>query len=121
MLAIAIIVVVFTAMLVCFGVMLVALCRTMDQANTIGMLGGMVMAGLGGALAPVSSFPGWVQSVAPFTPAYWVLDALRRLTLEHATLADVAPATGIALAFAAGFALIAALCFRSSAVKIGTT
>jgi hypothetical protein len=33
----------------------------------------------------------------------------------------VAPATGIALAFAAGFALIAALCFRSSAVKIGTT
>ena len=99
----------------------IALCRTMDQANTIGMLGGMVMAGLGGALAPVSSFPGWVQSVAPFTPAYWVLDALRRLTLEHATLADVAPATGIALAFAAGFALIAALCFRSSAVKIGTT
>lgn len=119
--AIAIVVVVFTGMLVCFGVMLVALCRTMDQANTIGMLGGMVMAGLGGALAPVSSFPGWVQSVAPFTPAYWVLDALRRLTLEHATLADVAPATGIALAFAAGFALIAALCFRSSAVKIGTT
>lgn len=77
--------------------------------------------GLGGALAPVSSFPGWVQSVAPFTPAYWVLDALRRLTLEHATLADVAPATGIALAFAAGFALITALVLRSSAVKIGTT
>ena len=52
--AIAIVVVVFTAMLVCFGVMLVALCRTMDQANTIGMLGGMVMAGLGGALAALA-------------------------------------------------------------------
>ena len=101
--------------------MLVALFRTMGQAMVIGNLGGMLMTGLGGALAPVASFPDWAQTVAHFSPAYWVLDALGRLTLEHATLADVLPALGGTRSFAAAFALVAELCFRSNTVKVGTT
>jgi ABC-2 type transport system permease protein len=120
-LAIGIVVIVFTVMLVAFGVMLVALFRTMDQAMVIGNLGGMLMTGLGGALAPVASFPNWAQTVAHFSPAYWVLNALGRLTLEHATLADVLPALGVTLSFAAAFTLVAALRFRSNTVKVGTT
>lgn len=120
-LAIGIVVIVFTAMLVAFGVMLVALFRTMDQADTVGMLVGMLLAGLGGALAPVASFPGWVQSLAHVSPAFWVLDALRRLTLDSAHLTDVMPAIIGTLAFTAGFALIAAVSFRSNAMKVGTT
>ncbi|MEE8738377.1 MAG: ABC transporter permease [Bifidobacterium sp.] len=119
--AIALVMLAFTVMLVAFAVMLVSVCATMDQANTIGMLGGMVMAGIGGALAPVSSFPRWVGDLAHCSPAYWTLDALHRLTLEHADMLDVAPAIGMILLFAMVFALVSGLCFRANADKVGTT
>lgn len=119
--ALAIVVASFVAMLVAYGVMLVAVFRTMDQALVIGNLGGMVMAGLGGSLAPASSLPHWAQAVAHVTPAYWALDALRRITLERAGLADVAKPLTILLGFALAFALVAALRFRPSDTKIGTT
>lgn len=121
LLAVAVVAVVFTVMLIAFGVMLVALFRTMDQAMVVSNLGGMVMAGLGGALAPVSSFPEWARHLSHFSPAYWVLDALQRLTLDHAALGDVVPALVVMAAVAAGFALVGALCFRGDTVKVGTT
>ncbi len=111
----------FVAMVVAYAVMLVALCPTMDLALVLGNLGGMVMAGLGGALAPVSSLPQWAQAVAHLSPAYWALDAMRSITLDHARLPDVAGSLGVLLLFTAGFAAVAAWRFRPSAVKIGTT
>jgi ABC-2 type transport system permease protein len=51
-LALAAILAVFVAALVLFGVMLVAVFATLDEAMVTGNLGGMVMAGLGGALLP---------------------------------------------------------------------
>jgi ABC-2 type transport system permease protein len=111
----------FDAMVVAFAVMLVAVFSTMDQALVIGNLGGMVMAGLGGALAPASSLPGWAQAIAHVTPAYWTLTALRDITLNGAGLARVAPALLVIGAFTAGFALVAGLRFRPSDPKVGTT
>ncbi|HEX7658603.1 MAG TPA: ABC transporter permease [Pseudonocardiaceae bacterium] len=120
-LGIAAVLIVFNVMLVAFGVMLVALFRTMDQAMVVGNLGGMIMAGLGGALSSVDSFPAWARNLAPVSPAYWTLDAVRHLTLDHGGFADVLPAIGITVAFAVGFAIVAGLRFRATAVKVGTT
>jgi ABC-2 type transport system permease protein len=111
----------FVAMLVTFGVMLVAVFPTMDLALVIGNLGGLVMAGLGGALAPVTALPWWAQDAARATPAYWALDALRRITLDHAGIRDVLPAVGVIAAFAIGFSMVAAWRFQPTATKIGTT
>lgn len=120
-LALVVVLALFDAMVVAFGVMLVAVFSTMDQALVIGNLGGMVMAGLGGALAPASSLPGWAQAVAHLTPTYWTLAALRDITLNGAGLARVIPALLVIGGFAVVFALIAGLRFRPTDSKVGTT
>ncbi|MGA3184221.1 MAG: ABC transporter permease [Candidatus Dormibacteria bacterium] len=119
--ALAAVAVVFTAMLVAYAVMLVAICPTMDMALVLGNLGGMVMAGLGGALAPVSSLPQWAQVVAHLSPAYWALIAMRSITLDHAGLVNVAGSLAMLLLFGAAFSAVAAWRFRPATAKIGTT
>ncbi len=121
LLALAVVLVTFVAALSAFGVLLVALFATMDQALVIGNLGGMVMAGLGGALAPASTLPGWAQAVAHLTPAYWALRALHDVTLDGAGVRQVAVPTLILLGFALVFAAVAAWRFRPAAPKVGTT
>jgi ABC-2 type transport system permease protein len=119
--ALAVVVAVFVAMLAAFAVMLVAVFPTMDLALVLGNLGGMVMAGFGGALTPVTSLPGWAQAVARGTPAYWALDALHRITLDGAGLTQVLLPTGVILLFGVLFGAVAAWRFRPGTVKVGTT
>lgn len=119
--AMLVVVAAFVAMLVAYGVMLVAVFPTMDLALVIGNLGGMVMAGLGGALAPVSALPLWAQGVARLSPAYWALDSLRAITLDGAGVSDVLPALSVVFAFGATFTLVALWRFQPSAAKVGTT
>lgn len=120
-LALAVILVAFTFALTSFGTMLVALFRTMDAVMVIGSLGGMVMAGLGGAFNPIASLPTWVQSVAIASPAYWALDALQRITLDGATLLDIGGHALALVGFGFAFAVVTGLRFRASDAKIGTT
>jgi ABC-2 type transport system permease protein len=121
MVALAIAVATFVAVLVAFGVMLVAVFRTMDQALVIGNVGGMLMAGLGGALSPASSLPGWAQALAHASPAYWALQVMSDISLRHAGLGHlVAPLLAL-LGFGALFSGVAAVRFRASDAKIGTT
>jgi len=79
------------------------------------------MAGLGGALAPVSSLPQWAQVVAHLSPAYWALIAMRSITLDHAGLVNVAGSLAMLLLFGAAFSAVAAWRFRPATAKIGTT
>ena len=93
----------------------------MDQALVVGNLGGMLMSGIGGALAPTLSLPGWMQAVSRGTPAYWAMSAFRDLTLAHATLGAVEGRIAILLAFALGFLAVALTQFKPSDAKVGTT
>jgi len=120
-LALSAIVAVFVATLVLFGTMLVAVFKSLDQAMVLGNLGGMVMAGLGGAIAPVSSLPGWARLLAHMTPPYWCLQAMRDVTLKQAGLADVLGDLAVLAGFAAAFAAVVAARFRLTDSKVGTT
>ncbi|MBT8228260.1 MAG: ABC transporter permease [Dactylosporangium sp.] len=119
--ALAVVVATFVATLVAFGVALVASFSTMDQVLVVGNLGGMVMAGLGGALAPAATLPGWAQAAAHATPAYWGLEAIRDITVDGAGLADVAPALLALVGFTLAFAAVVAWRFRPADAKVGTT
>jgi ABC-2 type transport system permease protein len=119
--ALALVLASFAAMLVTYGVMLVAVFRSMDLALVVGNLGGMLMAGVGGAFAPVSSLPQWAQAVAPFSPAYWAIDAMRQVTLNHADLSQIAPSLGVMTLFSVGFSAIVAWRFRVATTKVGTS
>lgn len=119
--AIGVVIAAFVATLVMFGVMLFAALSTLDQAMALGNLGGMVMAGLGGALTPASTLPGWARAIGHATPAYWTLQSLHDITLNHAGLSDLGPTLGVLAAFTVGFGLIAAWRFRPTDDKVGTT
>lgn len=111
----------FSLTLACFGLLAVALFATMDQALAAGNLLGMLMAGLGGAMGPVAAFPHWARLLAHASPAYWALLSVRRVSLDHASVADIAPELAAVLAFGAGFAVLAALRFRMDDAKTGDT
>jgi ABC-2 type transport system permease protein len=93
----------------------------MDQALVLGNVGGMVLAGLGGALAPASSLPGWAQAIAHLTPTYWALRGLHDVTLTGAGLGRVVVPLLVVAGFTAVFALVAALRFNASDAKVGST
>ncbi|KAA9158585.1 ABC transporter permease [Amycolatopsis acidicola] len=68
-------------------------------------VGGLVLSSLGGALVPISAMPGWLATIAPVSPGYWAVTALR-----GATTGDAAAAwrgSAVLLAFAAAAALLA--------------
>ncbi|HEY0117323.1 MAG TPA: ABC transporter permease [Cellulomonas sp.] len=119
--ALLVVLVAFVAALTAFGVALVAVFGSLDQAMVIGNLLGMVMAGLGGAFTPISSLPGWAQGIAHASPASWAIGALSRISLDGAGMGAVAGDTLRLLGFAAGCALVVGLCFRMDAAKVGTT
>lgn len=108
----------------CFGLYLVtaglavtALCRTFLQANVFANIGGLVLAGLAGAVVPFSLLPPWAQDVAPANPSYWAMQGY-----EHAILGKgggiLAPVS-ILLAFSAVLGLIASVRFRFDEAKVG--
>lgn len=120
-LAMALLLVAMVAAIVAFGVLLVVVFTSLDQAMIVGSLGGMVMSGLSGALAPASSLPGWAQWLALGTPTYWGLRGLHEVSLEHAGLTQVLGPLALLVAFAAAFAVLAVLSFRPADRKIGNT
>ncbi len=106
---------------VALGVLAVALFRTLDQAMILGNMGGMVMAGFGGALAPTATLPSWAQAIAHVTPTYWGIEGLRSVSLDAASVSDIVPALGVMAAFTFVCVVVASLKFRPTDTKVGST
>ena len=60
-----------------FGAML----RSQSELNVAYDMGGVLLAALGGAMVPLASLPGWAQAIAPASPGYWAMSALRSAML----------------------------------------
>ena len=82
------------------------------QLNALANLGAIVLAGIGGALAPSTALPGWAKAIAPITPSYWAMRGFRSVILGPGGLADVVTPIAVLLAFAAAFVMVAAARFR---------
>jgi ABC-2 type transport system permease protein len=59
----------------------------------------MLLSSLGGALVPLASMPAWVRAVAPASPGYWGVSALR--SALHGSAADTLRACALLAAFGA--------------------
>lgn len=103
--------------LVCLGLLLLALARSILQLNAVSNLGTMLFAGLGGAIAPIAVLPGWARAVAPATPSYWAMRGFRDV-IAGGGFAQVALSIAVLLGFAAIFAVVAGLRFRFDDVKV---
>jgi ABC-2 type transport system permease protein len=98
------------------GAALAALVRSAKQADNLGPVLGIVLAGIGGALplsvAPVSRTEGAMAVLAKFTPHGHAVEAYYSLMADNASLADVLPEVGILLGMGAVFFAFAVWRFR---------
>lgn len=107
MLGLVLVLVAFSAAMIGFGLLLVSASRSLELALVIGNVLAMLMAGVGGAFGPVEALPTWMQTIAPASPAYWALQAMRSLTLDRAGALDALGPSMALFGFAAGFVLLA--------------
>jgi ABC-2 type transport system permease protein len=118
-LALAPLVLAFSICLVLLGVAVTAVCRSAQQANAIGY-GGMVLFGaIGGAFVPINLLPTWAKTIAPVTPTYWAMRGLRSVILDGRGLGATVAPSGILLAMAILFAVIALRRLRFDETKTG--
>lgn len=59
------------------GALMSSFVHSQSQLSSFSDVGGLVLSSLGGAMAPVTMMPGWVAAIAPASPAYWGVRALR--------------------------------------------
>jgi ABC-2 type transport system permease protein len=97
----------WTLALLGIGAALGVLSRTISEMSAAFDIGGIMLSGLGGTVVPLSVLPHWVHVAAPISPAYWALAAMHGALQGHTSAALTASLA--LLAFAAGFAAVAAL------------
>ena len=117
-LAVALVSVALTMCLVAVGVLMAALLRTQQQLNAINNLGAMVLAGISGALVPLSVLPGWAKTVAPIAPQYWAMRGFRSTILEGGGLSSVALPVAVLLAIGVACGTIALLRLKFDDVEV---
>lgn len=116
--ALLLLVVVLALSLSAFGLLVTSVCRTMNQLNAVGSVGGMALALLGGAWVPVETMPGWAQAVAPALPTYWAMEGFRDVILEGGGFAAVGFPVLVLLGFGVVFTLLTAWKFRFEDTKV---
>lgn len=104
--ALAVLAAAFAVALICLGLALLALCRTIMQLNAAANLGAMVLAGVGGAIAPSTALPGWAKAIAPVTPAYWAMRGFRNVIVYGAGFGGVAASLGVLALFSLAFVAV---------------
>lgn len=99
------------ATIVGYGMVACAVSTTQAQFNAMAYLGALVMAGLGGALTPYETLPGWARAVAPVTPTYWATNAFESVMIDGGSVSDVTGEVVVLVLFAVVFVLIGSLIF----------
>jgi ABC-2 type transport system permease protein len=82
------------------GMTLGAVLRSQGELNVAYDIGGILFSALGGALIPPAELPGWARAIAPVSPGYWAMGALRSALHGQAgsTLRDSGMLAAIAVA-----------------------
>jgi len=82
------------------GMALGAVLRSQSELHVAYDIGGILFSALGGALIPSGELPGWARAIAPVSPGYWAMGALRSALRGQATatLRDAAVLAGVAVA-----------------------
>ncbi len=105
------VVVLFAAVAASCSVLLGSMVRRPESATAIGVTAALVLAALGGAMAPIEIFPPTMQVIARFTPHFWAIDALT-VTMAGGGIGDVAAELGVLLAVTAALLGTAAVVRR---------
>lgn len=88
------------------GAALGSLLRSQSELNVACDVGGIMLSALGGALVPLARLPGWARAIAPGSPAYWAMSALR--SADAGDAASTVRAAAVLAAIGVAFGALAA-------------
>ncbi len=111
-LAATVVIAAFGAVSAAAGMLLGAVARDVDQAGGLSTFLGLVLAALGGSMAPLDIFGPTLRVVAHVTPHAWANDAFAELTRRGGGLGDVLLEVAVLLAYAAVVGALAARVLR---------
>ncbi len=80
--------------------------KTERQAETLSPIVILTISFVGGSMIPLDNLPTVAQSIAPFTPNYWLIEGLHALTVESASAAEILPQAGVLAGFGAAGVLV---------------
>jgi len=114
----ALVAVSFGLCLVMLGMALSAFSGTVQQLNSVVNLSAVISAGLGGALTPLQTLPGWARDIAPITPTYWALRGYRAVILSAHGAGAALESTAVLGGFTLLFTILFLFRFRFEERKI---
>lgn len=82
-----------------YGLLIAAVALTTEQATTLGGVGNILLAALGGVMVPRFVMPEAMQQVSGFSPMAWGLEGFLDLLLRGGSVADVLVEAGSLLLF----------------------
>ncbi len=91
--------------------------RNPDQAGTIGVVAGMVLGAIGGAMVPAELFSEPMTTLSRLTPHAWAIDAMRDLAFRGAGVADILSQLAVLATMALGLVLIGTWGLRRSLTR----
>jgi ABC-2 type transport system permease protein len=110
------IVVVFSAVGAGAAMLLGTLFRNAEQAGGVGVIVGLGMAALGGAMLPIQLFSPTLQRIAHLTPHAWALDGFAKIR-EDGGIFDIGLELGVLAAYALVLLLIASWRLRRAITR----
>ena len=82
------------------GILFGALFENDQQAGGLGVLIGLGLAAIGGAMVPIEIFPDTMATIAKATPHAWAIDGFSELVRRDGTIVDILPNLAVLGAFA---------------------
>jgi len=83
-----------------------------DQAGALGVMAGMLLGALGGAMVPLEIFPEPMHSIGFLTPHAWAIQGLRSVGLRGSGVADILPELAMLGLFALALVALGSWQFR---------
>jgi ABC-2 type transport system permease protein len=83
-----------------------------DQAGALGVMAGMLLGALGGAMVPLEIFPEPAHTLAFLTPQAWAIQGLREVALRGGGVVDILQELGVLMLYAVALMAIGTWQFR---------
>jgi len=96
------------------GMLVGALSKTSEQADSVGTVLGFVLLALGGSIFPLFRAEGFIGIVSRLTPSAWGIEGFMGLVADGWTLVDALPNIAALFGFAVVFGAVAIWRFRFS-------
>jgi ABC-2 type transport system permease protein len=91
--------------------------RNADQASALGVVLGMVLGALGGAMVPLEFFDEPISSLARLTPHAWAIDAFRDLVYANAGIIEILRQLAVLVVYAGTLVVVGTWGLRRSLTR----